>query len=89
VSLKKRRLEESGVAGNLVEVKLAANVVLQEHDEGVKGGLEPATAADMVKFFRIQRHTSLALFLSPSVTIVRMCHTIISFSRLCDALLLL
>jgi len=93
VSLKKRRLEESGVVGSLVEVKLAANVALQKDDMGVKGGMEPTTAADMVKIFRIQRHTSLAplsLSLSlPSVTIVRMCHTIISIARLCDAQMLL
>lgn len=60
MSLKKRRLEERGVAGNLMEVKLAANVALQVDLKVIKGGLEPTTAADMVKFFSIQRHTSLA-----------------------------
>lgn len=80
LSLKKRRLEESGVAGKLVEVELAPNVLLLVRDDGNKGvkaavvEIEPTTVVeDMFQFF--QNSDTVPLSLSLSLREDFCCHT--------------
>lgn len=82
-------MEESGVAGKLVEVELAPNVLLLVRDDGNKGvkaavvEIEPTTVVeDMFQFFQNSDTVPLSLSLFVRIFVVIQTASI-SIARLC------